>query len=575
LTFSAGNGVGANFTQNFNLTVDQDPAITSANNSTFVVGNPGSFLVTASGFPNVVVSESGALPSGVTFDAATGILSGTSAAGSTGTYPLTFTASNGVGANAIQNFILTIGQTAAITSASSAVFTVGSVGSFTVVATGFPSAFFEESGALPEGVSFNGATGILSGTPPPGAGGSYDLMFTANNGVGAGNTQNFKLTVNQAPAITNLDNTAFNTGTASSITLAVSGFPTPQVTEGGALPGGISFNSATGVLSGTPAEGAGGAYSLTFTAENGIGTPAVLHVVVSVHQPLAISSPAQTTFSPGRPNSFAVSASGFPTPLVVEIGTLPVGVTFASGVLSGSPQIGTEGSYALTLIAENGVEAEVAQNFKLVVQETANQRYVTTVYEDLLGQAPDREGLAYWSGLLDLGDSRAAVLGLFDHGIWYFSPLIESAYQKYLGRTPDSGGQVFWTQQMINGVTDEQLDASLIASTEYYQHASGSDKGWVDALYQELLGRQPDAVGELFWTQQMAKGTSRFAVAYSVAASSERQRQNIAADYEKFLGRAAGSTEIDYWLGQFSKGVTNEDIITGMLASDEYYKKER
>ena len=48
--------------------VNQAPAITSAaDNTTFAVGTAGSFTVTTTGFPMATLSESGALPSGVTF----------------------------------------------------------------------------------------------------------------------------------------------------------------------------------------------------------------------------------------------------------------------------------------------------------------------------------------------------------------------------------------------------------------------------------------------------------------------------------------------------------------------------
>jgi hypothetical protein len=46
----------------------------------------------------------------VTFNASTGILSGTPAVGSDGTYLLTFTASNGVAPSATQNFNLIVNQ---------------------------------------------------------------------------------------------------------------------------------------------------------------------------------------------------------------------------------------------------------------------------------------------------------------------------------------------------------------------------------------------------------------------------------------------------------------------------------
>ncbi len=79
-------------------TVNQAPAITSANSTTFVVGSNGSFTVTATGSPTPTLSVSGMLPSGVTFTPATGVLSGTPATGTGGTVlRLVFTASNGAG----------------------------------------------------------------------------------------------------------------------------------------------------------------------------------------------------------------------------------------------------------------------------------------------------------------------------------------------------------------------------------------------------------------------------------------------------------------------------------------------
>ena len=68
------------------------PAITSANSTTFTVGTPGRFTVTATGFPTPTLSESGT--SAQRRDVRrqrrrTATLSGTPAAGTAGTYPLT------------------------------------------------------------------------------------------------------------------------------------------------------------------------------------------------------------------------------------------------------------------------------------------------------------------------------------------------------------------------------------------------------------------------------------------------------------------------------------------------------
>lgn len=72
--------------------------------------------MTTTGFPtgaSMVISESGALPGGVTFtDNNNGMatLAGTPNAGTGGIYPITITADNGVTPNATQNFTLTVNQ---------------------------------------------------------------------------------------------------------------------------------------------------------------------------------------------------------------------------------------------------------------------------------------------------------------------------------------------------------------------------------------------------------------------------------------------------------------------------------
>jgi hypothetical protein len=80
------------------------PGVTSADQTTFIEGTAGSFTVTGSGSPTL--TETGALPSGVTFSSA-GVLSGTPAAGTGGSYPVQITATNTAGA-VTQAFTLTV-----------------------------------------------------------------------------------------------------------------------------------------------------------------------------------------------------------------------------------------------------------------------------------------------------------------------------------------------------------------------------------------------------------------------------------------------------------------------------------
>jgi hypothetical protein len=109
------------------------------------------------------------------------------------------TANGGADTSAPQTFTITVNQPPAITSANSATFTVGSAGTFTVTATGYPSPTFSETGALPAGITLGAISGVLSGTPEPDTQGVYSITMMASNGIGSPASQPFTLTVNPIP----------------------------------------------------------------------------------------------------------------------------------------------------------------------------------------------------------------------------------------------------------------------------------------------------------------------------------------------------------------------------------------
>ena len=368
---STGTGTGTatvdNETVSANIDIVTPPAITSASSTTFTVGTAGTFAVIATGTPAPTFSEAGALPSGVTFTSG-GVLSGTPAAGTGGQYSITITASNGVSPAAMQTFTLTVDQHPSVTSASSATFTTGMAGSFTVAATGYPTPTFSETGTLPSGVTLTNA-GLLSGTPAVGTGGSYSITITAQNGVSPSATQGFTLTVDQPPSITSAASSTFTVGTAGSFTVMATGYPAPTYSESGTLPAGVTLTSA-GMLSGTPAAGTGGTYPITITASNGVSSNAMQSFTLTVDQAPVITSAASTTFAVGTAGSFTATASGYPPPTFSETGTLPSGITLSSGgVLSGTPAAGTDGTYPITITAQNGVSPSAMQTFTLTVTQ--------------------------------------------------------------------------------------------------------------------------------------------------------------------------------------------------------------
>ncbi|HUY31343.1 MAG TPA: putative Ig domain-containing protein, partial [Pirellulales bacterium] len=232
---------------------------------------------------------------------------------------------------------------------------------------GLQAAFGLAAGSVGGG-SFSGATDNGDGT--------YTAIFTAGPFAGLDNITatigGVPVTSSPAslvvtPAITSVNHATFVVGTDGSFTVTQTGTATPVYSESGKFPSGVTFDTSTGILSGTPAAGSGGVYNIVIGAASGSGPAGTQNFTLVVDQAPAIDSASQSLFVAGEPASFTVRATGFPGPTISETGTLPTGVAFAAGVLGGTPAAGSEGTYPLTFTAHNAAGADATQSFVLTV----------------------------------------------------------------------------------------------------------------------------------------------------------------------------------------------------------------
>ena len=323
----------------------------------------------------------------VTFSLGTGSVGGGSFTTTTdnhdGTYTAIFTAGPYAG---LDNITATIGGVAvtsspaslvvtpAITSANTATFIVGTDGSFTLTQKGTAAPVFSESGKLPNGVTFDSSTGTISGRPAAGSGGVYNLVLGAATASGPAGTQNFTLVVDQPPTITSANSTAFTAYTSGTftVTTAAGTYPSPTFSETGTLPPGVTL-SPSGVLSGIPAAGSDGDWSIVIDASNGVSPDNAQPFTLVIDQAPAITSAAGTTFAVGAAGTFNVTTSGFPTPTFNITGTLPTGVTLTDNK-GGTATLTTTaatpaGVYPFTIDAANGVSPDATQSFTLTVTQ--------------------------------------------------------------------------------------------------------------------------------------------------------------------------------------------------------------
>ncbi len=373
---------------------DTAPTFTSPSSVTFPQGVLDKFTVTTSGAPTPKLTMTGHLPGGVKFvdnGDGTATLSGVpgNGLGLVGDYSLTFTASNGVLPNAIQNFTVTVTRPPRITSVNNATFVVGIANSFTVTTRNtHPKTTLSCAGTLPTGVTFvphNDGTATLAGIPGANTQGIYFLTITGTNGSPPDAVQDFTLMVQDnapvthAPSITSAPNTTFTVGTEGTFTIHTTGTPTASIALGGTLPAWLTFvdnTDGTASLLGIPDAGGPASYSLTVTATNGIAPDATQSFTLFVNNPPpAITSADNATFVVGTLASFTVRTyPPVPAATLSFTGTLPSNFTFTdngdgTATISGNAPAGSEGSYPINISASNGTPPNAGQSFTITVQD--------------------------------------------------------------------------------------------------------------------------------------------------------------------------------------------------------------
>ncbi|WP_426595012.1 DUF4214 domain-containing protein [Cellulomonas sp. McL0617] len=224
---------------------------------------------------------------------------------------------------------------------------------------------------------------------------------------------------------------------------------------------------------------------------------------------------------------------------------------------------------AFAVVAALGVAVSGPASAESDVQR---QQFVTAVYQDLFGRAPDPTGLAGWTAALRSGTPRVAVANAITHSHEFRATLITDTYLKYLGRGPDPAGLQSWLVAMDGGATISQISAGFIASDEYYARSHDDPIQWVGAMYHDVLGRAASAQESIAWSDPLVHGkVSRTAIAMGILLSEEHLAPVVAGYYQQLLGRGLDPTGRRSWISLLQAGTHDEDIIGGIVASYEYW----
>ena len=240
-----------------------------------------------------------------------------------------------------------------------------------------PFTWSVSAGAVPGGLTLS-AGGLLSGTPT--VAGTFNFTVRVTDASNQTATRAVTIVIAAAPSLA-FTPAGGQVGVAYSQQPVLTGGTAPfaWTVSAGALPGGLTLNASTGLVSGTPT--AAGGFSVTVRATDALSQFATAAVTITI-----VASP---TFVAGAPpagqvgvaytTTFQVTGGTAPIVLSVSAGSVPPGLTFvaATGVLSGTPTTVGSSSFTVSGTDANGQTATkpvtlVIAAGPLVILKTAN-----------------------------------------------------------------------------------------------------------------------------------------------------------------------------------------------------------
>ena len=205
---------------------------------------------------------------------------------------------------------------------------------------------------------------------------------------------------------------------------------------------------------------------------------------------------------------------------------------------------------------------------------------VVQQYADFLGRSPDAGALSYYRRVLDQGEHNPD---------WLIQVLLQSEecqqsagavvrlYNAYFGRNPDQSGFAYWVGSVRGGRRLAEIAQHFATSTEFRRDFGDlSNEGFVETVYQNVLGRSADSGGKNYWMRRLDAGSvsrGRLMIEFSESSENRTRRRiptNVVLIYGLMHRIPSDDAVSEAVMALATQSVTHQGLIRGIRQSDAY-----
>lgn len=208
--------------------------------------------------------------------------------------------------------------------------------------------------------------------------------------------------------------------------------------------------------------------------------------------------------------------------------------------------------------------------------------WIRSVFSDNLGRLPDDDEFNHYLHELENGAPRVDVALEFLKSSTVRFHTVDVLYSElFRAVTPTDTDRTAILADMSAGFPLAKIAIELFKSGgNYFNYVVANnvgEVGFVGALYRDVLQRGNNfSIDEVvFWTG-MARNEhlDRSLVVNSLLTSVEYRTLLVQSYYQTHLGRPADQGGLNFWINKLRAGVSDEQVLAGIISSDEYFQKQ-